>query len=78
MLSTTSVHPCHGLTTCFPLSRESLYVRGTERAHREVAISNERNPVEQRYEAVMAVIRDGRQMTEAGRLYGVTRQTMHA
>jgi transposase InsO family protein len=38
----------------------------------------ERNVVEQRYEAVMAVVRDGRQVSEVARVYGVTRQTMHA
>ena len=38
----------------------------------------ERNLVEQRYEAVMAVLRDGRQVSEVARWYGVTRQTMHA
>lgn len=32
----------------------------------------------QRYEAVMAVVRDGRQVSEVDRVYGVTRQTMHA
>jgi transposase-like protein len=38
----------------------------------------ERNVVEQRYEAVMAVVRDGRQVSEVSRVYGVTRQTMRA
>lgn len=38
---------------------------------------NERNVVDQRYEAVMAVVRDGRHVSEVARLYGVARQTVH-
>ena len=41
-------------------------------------MSVERNVVDQRYEAVMAVVRDGRVVAEVARLYGVSRQTMHA
>jgi len=41
-------------------------------------MSVERNVVEQRYEAVMAILRDGRQVSEVARVYGVTRQTMSA
>lgn len=34
--------------------------------------------MEQRYDAVMAVLRDGRQVAEVARLYGVSRQSVHA
>jgi transposase len=33
--------------------------------------------VEQRYDAVMGVIRDGRSVTEVAKAYGVTRQSIH-
>jgi transposase-like protein len=38
----------------------------------------ELSKVEQRYDAVMAVIRDGLSVTEAAGACGVTRQTVHA
>ena len=41
-------------------------------------MSVERTPVEQRYEAVMSVVRDGRHVAEVARVYGVSRQTLHA
>ena len=37
----------------------------------------ERNVVEQRYEAVMAVTRDGQTVARAALVYGVSRQTLH-
>jgi transposase len=37
----------------------------------------ERNVVEQRYEAVMAVTRNGQTVAQAALVYGVSRQTLH-
>ena len=40
-------------------------------------MSEERNVVEQRCAAVIAVIQDGRHVSEVARLYSVARQTVH-
>ncbi|MHB1519162.1 MAG: hypothetical protein ACYCVN_09530 [Acidimicrobiales bacterium] len=40
-------------------------------------MSVERNVVEQRYEAVMTVTRDGQTVARAARVCGVGRQTLH-
>jgi len=40
-------------------------------------VQEERNVVEQRYAAVIAVVQDGRHVSEVSRLYGVARQTVH-
>jgi Homeodomain-like domain len=46
-------------------------------APRGPPMEGERNVVEQRYEAVMAVSRDGQTVAHVARVYGVSRQTLH-
>jgi len=41
-------------------------------------VEEERTVVEQRYEAVMAVVRDGESVAAVARLYSVSRQTVHS
>src|SRR5919106_2352111 len=64
MLDTRSARPCPCLGPTVEAGRRAVLV--------------ELSVMEQRYEAVLAVVQDGRQVIEVSARFGVSRQSVHA